>query len=194
MKSENNPQHKHSNWRRILMWLHRDLGFLFAGIICIYAISGIVLNHRSTFNPYNSVEISEATLPPSVPTEREAIGERDIQAIVDAAGEGGNYSKHYYSRGQLKILLKGGSSITADLHSRHMTVEKISQRVMIGNMVRLHYNPGRWWTAFSDIFAVALLVITITGLIIVRGRKGFVGRGGVLFLIGVAVPLVFLLM
>ncbi len=176
------------------MWLHRDLGFLFAGVICIYAISGIVLNHRSTFNPYNSVEVTETTLPQSVPTEREQIGESHIRAIVNAAGENGNYSKHYYSRGQLKILLKGGSSITADLHSRHVTVEKISQRVVIGNLVRLHYNPGRWWTTFSDIFAAALLIITITGLIIVRGRKGFIGRGGVLFLIGVAVPLIFLFM
>jgi len=194
MKSVNNPQHQHGNLRRILMWLHRDLGFLFAGIICIYAISGIVLNHRSTFNPYNSVEITETTLPSSVPTEREQINENHISAIVNAAGEKDNYSKHYYSRGQLKILLKGGSSITADLHSRNVTVEKISQRVVIGSLVRLHYNPGRWWTTFSDIFAVALLIITITGLIIVRGRKGFIGRGGVLFLIGVAVPMIFLLM
>lgn len=194
MKSVYNPQHQHGNLRRILMWLHRDLGFLFAGIICIYAISGIVLNHRSTFNPYNSVEITEATLPSSVPTEREQINENHISAIVNAAGEKGNYSKHYYSRGQLKILLKGGSSITADLHSRNVTVEKISQRVVIGSLVRLHYNPGRWWTTFSDIFAVALLIITITGLIIVRGRKGFIGRGGVLFLIGVSVPMIFLLM
>ncbi|MDE6692649.1 MAG: peptidase, partial [Muribaculaceae bacterium] len=33
------------------MALHRDLGIFFAGIIVIYALSGIFMNHRRDINP-----------------------------------------------------------------------------------------------------------------------------------------------
>lgn len=35
-------------WSRII---HRDLSFFFSGMVLIYAISGIVMNHRDTINP-----------------------------------------------------------------------------------------------------------------------------------------------
>ena len=35
-------------WSRLI---HRDLSFFFAGMVLIYVISGIVMNHRDTINP-----------------------------------------------------------------------------------------------------------------------------------------------
>ena len=61
-------------------------------------------------------------------------------------------------------------------------------------MVRLHYNPGRWWTTFSDVFAVCLILITLTGLVMVKGKKGLIGRGGILFIIGIVIPVLFLML
>lgn len=61
-------------------------------------------------------------------------------------------------------------------------------------MTKLHYNPGRWWTWFSDIFAVALMVITLTGLFMLKGNKGLWGRGGIELLIGIAIPILFVLL
>ena len=60
-------------------------------------------------------------------------------------------------------------------------------------MNRLHYNPNRWWTRFSDIFAASLLVITLTGLVMVPGCNGLRGRGGIELAAGIAVPILFLL-
>ena len=59
-------------------------------------------------------------------------------------------------------------------------------------MTQLHYNPGRWWTIVADVLAIGLILITLTGLLIVPGRRGLIGRGGILLLIGLAVPLLFL--
>ena len=43
-------------WSRII---HRDISYLFAGMILIYAFSGILMNHRSDLNPHYSVEVQE---------------------------------------------------------------------------------------------------------------------------------------
>ena len=43
-------------WSRIL---HRDVSYLFAGMILIYALSGILMNHRGDLNPHYSVERHE---------------------------------------------------------------------------------------------------------------------------------------
>ena len=43
-------------WSRIL---HRDVSYLFAGMILIYAFSGILMNHRSDLNPHYTVSRHE---------------------------------------------------------------------------------------------------------------------------------------
>lgn len=179
---------------KYVLGLHRDLGFFFAGIVLIYAISGLAMNHRSTFNPNYSVEIRDIGLDGRFTSDREAVDREAVDALLAKAGESGNYSKHYFSGQTLKVLLKGGSSLTVDLGASTATLEKVSERVVLGSMTKLHYNPGRWWIGFSDAFAVALIIITLTGMAITRGHKGFVGRGGLLFLLGLAVPLAFLLL
>lgn len=47
-------------------------------------------------------------------------------------------------------------------------------------------------TIVADVLAIGLILITLTGLLIVPGRRGLIGRGGILLLIGLAVPLLFL--
>lgn len=178
--------------KKFLFAMHRELGFFFAGLICIYAISGIAMNHRSSFDPSYCVEITDFSLPPGFPQSPEAVGAADIESLLGIAGQEGGYSKHYFSGPRLKVLIKGGSSITADLDSRHAVHEKVSRRIVLGSMVAMHYNPGRWWTWLSDAFAISLILITLSGMAIVGGRKGLLGRGGLLFLAGLAIPLLIL--
>ncbi|MDE6693419.1 MAG: PepSY-associated TM helix domain-containing protein [Muribaculaceae bacterium] len=180
--------------RRLCVALHRDLGFFFAGIIVIYALSGIFMNHRRDINPSYTVEVTEMTLPSGFPTRKDAIKDTDISALLDAVGESGNLTKHYFVKDNLKILLKGGSSLNFNMGTRTGTYEKVRQRPLISDMVKLHYNPGRWWTAFSDIFAISLILITVTGLFIIKGRKGITGRGAIELIIGLSVPILFLLL
>ena len=60
-------------------------------------------------------------------------------------------------------------------------------------MTTLHYNPGRWWTWFADAFAVSLLIITLSGLFMIKGPKGMWGRGGIEFALGILLPIILLL-
>ena len=44
--------------------IHRDLSYIFAGMLLIYAISGIALNHKDSFNSQYSIERSEHHVTP----------------------------------------------------------------------------------------------------------------------------------
>jgi hypothetical protein len=58
----------------------------------------------------------------------------------------------------------------------------------------LHYNkPKKLWTWFSDIFAASLILLAISGMFMIQGRKGISGRGAWLISLGLIVPLVFLI-
>ena len=65
---------------------------------------------------------------------------------------------------------------------------------MLSSLNRLHYNPSRWWTVFSDVFLVSLVVIVLSGLVMMRGPKGLWGRGGIELIAGILVPLLFILL
>lgn len=177
----------------MFMYLHRQLGFFFAGIVIVYAVSGIALNHRKSFNPAHSVEQKEFSIPAYLSLTPDALAPESLDRIVELAGCDGKYTKHYQSGNNIKILLKGGSSITVDASTRVARAEIWHERPVLSTFTKLHYNPGSWWTAFSDVFAVSLIIVTVTGLFIVRGRKGMWGVGGILFLLGCLVPVLFLM-
>jgi hypothetical protein len=46
------------------------------------------------------------------------------------------------------------------------------------------------WTLLADVYAIALAVLAITGLFVLKGRKGLTGRGKWFVGLGVALPLV----
>jgi len=56
----------------------------------------------------------------------------------------------------------------------------------------LHYNPVKWWTWFSDLYAGALIALSITGIFLVRGKRGITGRGAWLTILGIIIPIVYL--
>ena len=190
MKSDNNRTctlvHK---WSRTI---HRDLSYFLAGMIIIYAISGLVMNHRRTFNPNYSVELKEYTINQPLPPQEE-LTINDILNLLAPLDETDNYTKHYFPQeGKMKVFLKGGSSLLVELTNGQAHYEKLTRRPLLSTLTQLHYNPGRWWTWFSDFFAIGLLIITITGLILVKGSKGLWGRGGIELAAGILIPLLFL--
>ena len=178
-------------WSRIL---HRDVSYLFAGMILIYALSGILMNHRSDLNPHYTVDRYEYKVTADL-SDKEKVDKALVLTLLEPWNEADNYTKHYFPKeGQMKVFLKGGSSLVVDTKSGEAVYESLKRRLLLSDMVKLHYNPGRWWTTFSDVFAVCLVLITLTGLVMVKGSKGFWGRGGILFIIGIIVPILFLML
>lgn len=177
-------------WSRLI---HRDLSFFFSGMVLIYAISGIVMNHRDTINPHFSIERKEYKITEKLP-DKAGMSKDKVLTLLQPLGEEGNYTKHYFPKTELmKVFLKGGSNLQINVQTGEAVYESVTHRPLIGAMSRLHYNPGKWWTYFADIFAAGLIVITLSGIVMLKGNKGIIGRGGIELLTGILIPILFLL-
>lgn len=184
---------KSSDLRKWSRAIHRDLSFFFSGMLLIYAISGIVMNHRDTINPNFSIERKEYKITEPLPGKQNMTKDRVLSLLLPLREEK-NYTKHYFPQpGVMKVFLKGGSNLLVNVQTGDAVYKSVTRRPMIGAMARLHYNPGRWWTYFADIFAIGLIVITVSGIVMLKGKKGIVGRGGIELVAGILIPLVFLL-
>ena len=181
--------------RSVRKWsrnIHRDLSFLFSGVLIVYALSGIVMNHKDSINPNYSVSRVVYTVETQMPTQMK---KADVLNILKDIDEEGNYTKHYFPQpGIMKVFLKGGSNMMVDLGQQKLVYEKLTRRPLLSAFTRLHYNPGRWWTYFSDFFAIGLLIITFSGLIMIKGKKGLWGRGGIELVLGILIPILFFIL
>jgi hypothetical protein len=176
-------------WSRIL---HRDIGYFFIFTSLIYGISGIALNHMSDWNPNYSVELKHFTT--NLDLGNTSFVKTNILKLLDNIDDSDNYKKHYYpNKSQLKIFLKGGSSIIVNVENGNGTAEYLKRRPVFYESNFLHYNPNRIWTWFSDAFAAALILFSITSLFMVKGKKGIIGRGGIYLVLGILIPIVFLM-
>jgi len=177
-------------WSRIL---HRDIGYFFIGTTLIYGLSGIALNHMGDWNPNYSVEINRFSTP--INLEKTASIKQNILKLLEEVDNAENYKKHYYPNdNQLKIFLKGGSSILINTNSGKGYAEYLKRRPVFYEVNYLHYNPNKIWTWFSDIFAGALILFALTSLFMIKGKKGITGRGGIYTALGILIPLLFLML
>lgn len=167
---------------------------MFFGMAIIYGVSGIALNHHITrhWNP-SHIERSE-TLVGIEPADRSEAGKEYINEIVTIAGEKENYKSYYFPTDQsLMIYLKDGH-IIVDLETGESSITTLKNRKFFREINFLHYNkPKQLWTYFSDLFAFSLVIMAISGLIMNRGKKGIKGSGIILVIIGITIPLIFLI-
>jgi hypothetical protein len=83
-------------------------------------------------------------------------------------------------------------TVEVDTHARTVLVQGQSPRFVLRAANWLHLNRGKAaWTLIADAYAVGLLLLASSGLFMIPGRKGLVGRGGVLALFGAAIPVLY---
>ena len=188
-QSKPNTGAKVRKWLRVI---HRDLSYIFAGMLLVYAISGIALNHKDSFNSQYSISRTEYALPA---TPRTDVSQTIVDEWLAACGVSGQEIQHYFPNDNtLKVFLRGNSNLVVDLTTGNATLEQVKKRPVLGSLSKLHYNPGKAWTCFSDVFAVSLILIILTGIFMLKGKHGLVGIGGIEFLVGILIPLLFILL
>lgn len=175
-------------WNRII---HRDLGYFFVGMCLIYGLSGIALNHLRNWNPDYIITTRSITVhdPGSLAESSGA----ELRTMLQGIDDGFRYKSHYYpAAGLLKVFLQNGS-VTIDVNSGEGKVELLKKRPVFREVNFLHYNkPKKLWTWFSDAYAVSLIFLAISGMFMIKGRKGFSGRGIWFVAAGTIIPLAFL--
>jgi hypothetical protein len=176
-------------WRKWNKAVHRDFGYLFLGMTIIYGLSGIALNHMKDWNPNYVVNTWDIEIEPLLQKPDKA----KIISILDYFDEGDSYKNHYFpSNNIVKIFLDDGTAYI-DMDTGKGLMELTKRRMIFREVNYLHYNPVKYWTWYSDIFSGALIVLGISGILIPRGSRGITKRGSWLTLLGILIPLIYLL-
>jgi len=179
------------NWRKLNNVLHRDLGYLAAGLTLVYAVSGVALNHRHHWNPSWKLQVEERAFAPVPVSDRDTM----TAALVERLALPGPPKSSFRSAPHLVELFYEGWSVKADATAGTATIERPRGRFALREMNFLHLNePKGLWTWAADVYAVVLGLLAITGLFVLKGRNGLSGRGKWLTAAGVVLPLLALLL
>lgn len=181
-------------FRRGCRTVHAHLSFFFTGVILIYAISGITMNHLKDFNPKYYITVSHHTAKGTFPHSRNFTKE-EILRLLEEVDEQEHYIRHFYpDNSTLKIFLKSGSTYMLNTETGNAAYEGVKKRPVFYQFSDLHYNPGKWWTYFSDLSAACLILICISGVLMNKGKRGLSGIGGLELLAGLLVPVLALIL
>jgi hypothetical protein len=181
------------NWRRLNRAVHRDLGYLCAGLTVVYALTGVLLNHLHDWNPHWKRERVAAQV--SVPPAAERFAEADLARVLSELGErekpAGTFLR---TPTELQIFFEGGRVLALDLPTGRVSGETLRERRVLAFLDALHLNrAGRAWTWLADFYAAALTLLALTGLFVLKGAGGITRRGAVLALAGLGLPVLLLL-
>ncbi len=179
---------KYTKLRRLNVATHRDLGYFFSTLIVVYCLSGLALNHVDDWNPDFIITKKEVAIP-SVFNAKEV-----TNATVDELGKlvGASRFKVYDmpTKNQVKVYYDNASfHVNFDTHTG--LYEQVQRRPMFYHSNLLHRNSVAGWRWFADVFAVILILISVTGLFILKGKHGIGGRGKWLVAAGLLPPIVF---
>lgn len=180
-------------WRAWLRSFHRDIGYLAVGLTFVYAISGIAINHIDDWNPnFVTGERTHELTGPIPKGEAEATREVLRQLDIDATPKLDDF--YMASDTELEITLNR-RTLQVDLDTMTVVDRYEKPRFFLRVANWLHYNRGKKaWTAIADFYAFFLLFLAVSGAFMLKGRKGLIGRGGIMIAIGVAVPVVYVTM
>lgn len=172
-----------TRWLRIV---HRDLGYVMVGISLVYGISGILLNHMGGEDPAYKSVYATAKLPAGLGQDelreawngREGLPPLKMSTPIDES--------------HTRLLLEGGIGVY-DSGSGVTDYELHKKRPLAYWVNKLHYNKVNGWSVMADIFAVSLIFFALSGLFMVKGRKGLGGRGKWFLAGGLLIPVLYIL-
>jgi hypothetical protein len=178
-------------WRKWNNIIHRDLGYLCFGLTIIYAISGIAVNHIDIWNPSYSIERIQSQL--KNPVAADQLGRDTIFEILAELDETSLYKNSFRPDPQTLQIFVEGNTLTVNLTTGGVLQEKVTPRPVLHQMNFLHLNhPKKLWSWFADLYAIFLGTLAVTGLFVLRGKKGITGRGAWLTTAGILLPCLFL--
>ena len=169
---------------------HRRLGFLITGMLLVFAVSGIALNHQSHWDPYYAINKTREVVKDLRPSMSE--DELDLYLRKRYGVEEDLESSFWESSLNVTMSYTNGTSYVIDLRDNSIVKEVTRKRLGIYKLIHLHLNglKGLWILA-ADVFAVGLILLSLSGIYLVKGRFT---RNEYFFLIaGMLIPILFYL-
>lgn len=177
-------------WRKVLRSFHRDVGYLVVGLTFVYALSGLAVNHigQGDWDPNFKTMVEKTQLTKELPPDEEAAS---VQVLAEMGIEQEPRDAYWDSDTSYEIAFDD-KTIIVDANT--LVAKKIydEPRFFLRVANWLHLNRGKEaWTYFADGYAILLLFLATSGMFMLKGKKGLIGRGAVLIALGSAVPLLY---
>jgi uncharacterized protein len=195
--------------RLLLCALHRDVGFICIGLTLVYVISGFLLNHRDDFDSDYRTRTSHhhiGQLSALLGSMGTAVDSQQLSAeqqqqlgqlIAKRLGLAAPSNAFWRNARTFSVFFGEGERNVVDYHPDTEFAEHriLEERTLLRAMNRLHLNRApRAWTYLADGYAVLLAFLALSGPLIVRGRRGLAGTGGILIAAGIAIPAIAMLL
>lgn len=171
--------------RQLNSELHRDIGYFLSGLIFVYCLSGVALNHMNDWNPDFVIHKRTITLKQSF-TKDEITDER-IAEFTALVGESQPKVHDFPTSDRLKIYYDN-ASLLVDLPGKMGLYESVQRRPLIYSVNVLHRNSLKGWKWASDVFGVALIFLIVSGWFMLKGKNGVLGRGKWFIAAGILPP------
>jgi hypothetical protein len=175
------------NWRRWFRVFHRDIGYVAVALTLAYAISGLAVNHIEDWNPNYKFEERAVDVGPlggTLPEMAAAVVER---LHIDPRGVRGHFQE---TETTLRVFFAEGQEAKVDIKTGRGELKLLATRAVLFEVNSLHLNNLKGaWTYVADIFAVALIILAITGMTMMKGDRGLLGRGKYFVGAGLTIPI-----
>lgn len=178
--------------RRLIRLVHRDIGYVTFALVIIYSVSGIAVNHVDDWNPNYIIE--KDTLSLNHDTDSTMVSEIIVNKLVESVGIDDSIKSYFRSSPSSIDIFFENKTLSADYRREHIIIETVNSRTIFRETNFLHLNnPKKLWTWIADLFALGLIILAVTGIFMIKGKNGIKGRGKWLILIGIMIPVLFLI-
>lgn len=179
-------------WRKLIHVLHRDIGYTAVALTLAYSISGLAVNHIDDWNPNFSFAETPVDVGPLPMDDYDAMQAHVVQQLeIDPKIVKGRFME---SETEFRVFLPEGQEVRVDVRDGKGLFKEINTHPVLYEVNQLHLNTIKgWWTWIADLFALSLITLAVTGLFMIKGKRGLGGRGKWFVGAGLLVPLGFIL-
>jgi hypothetical protein len=178
-----------AGFRSVCRWLHRELGFVTVGLTLVYGISGIAVNHAHQWDA-NHIRTTQTIS--MEPVGRGPTAEL-VPVVLDRLHLTEPVKSTWRASAEMLQVFLEGTTYSVNLDTGAVLREAVARRPFFFELNFMHLNMGKGpWTWIADVYAAVLMVLAISGIFLVKGRRGLAGRGGVLLVAGILLPVIYL--
>ena len=148
------------------------------------------MNHRDMWHPEKyttETKAIEVKLP-----EESKIDEKFAEYLGKKLGIDDKMRRHNIKKEVFKISFEN-HDVEIDMKTGKGEIVSFVKTPIVSQAMKLHKNTSNFWIYYSDIFAISLIVIALTGTLMIKaGKFSWKNRGWKLAVAGVLFPLLFL--
>lgn len=156
----------------------------------MFGVSGLALNHVADWNPNYRQSKTVLQVAPLQGTDRDAL----VTDAVQKLGLTGTMRNAFRPDPETLQLFYEEATYLIDVPTGQVIREETRPRPVLFELNQLHINASKGvWTVISDVYAVALIMMAVTGMFVLRGKNGLGGRGRWLVAAGAMIPIAYFL-